>query len=139
MKRLAIPAVVTLAAAAVAVAPAVAESAQARSTSVSIGNCTTEGQFVSCDIQGDITHPASITAKFWAVPGQKVAVFWDDFCAHGFTSGSRSGHFKVFASAAHPVSRKIPLAAGHSGKCTPDVSVSPNGTGRVHLVLHGRN
>lgn len=126
-----------LVAAGVAIAPVVA--AQARSSSVSIGNCTTEGQFVTCTVQGDIHHPSSITAKFWATPGQKVAVFWDDFCSHGFTSGDRSGHFTVFASAAHPVSRKIPLAAGHSGLCTPDVSVSPKGTGRVHLVLHGAN
>jgi hypothetical protein len=129
-----------LAAACVAITPVVA--AQARTSSVSIGNCTTEGQFVSCDVQGDIHHPASITVKFWAVPGQKVAVFWDDFCSNGSTTGSRSGHFTVFASAAHPVSRTIPLAAGHSGTCTPDVSVSPdgrNGIGRVHLLLHGTN
>ena len=109
------------------------------SSQVFIGTCTTEGQFVTCSVQGDIRHPSSITAKVWAVPGQRIHVTWDDFCSHGFTNGSRSGHFTVFASALHKVSRRIPLAAGHSGKCTPDVLISPNGTGRVHLVLHGRN
>jgi hypothetical protein len=113
-------------------------AAQAASSRVFIGSCTTEGQFVSCSVQGDIHHPASITAKVWAVPGQRIHVFWDDLCSHGFTSGDRSGHFTVFASALHKVSRRIPLAAGHSGKCTPNVLVSLSRTGRVHLVLSGR-
>ena len=109
------------------------------SSGVFIGECNTEGQFVSCDVQGDIRHPASITAQVWAVPGQKVNVTWSDFCSNASTSGDRSGQFTVFASARHKVSRRIPLAAGHSGMCTPDVIVSPNGTGRVHLVLRGTN
>lgn len=115
-------------------------AAQARTSSeVFIGTCTTEGQFVTCSVQGDIGHPSSISAKVWAVPGQRIHVTWSDLCSHGFTSGTRSGHFTVFASAEHKVSRRIPLAAGHAGKCTPDVLISPNGTGRVHLLLHGRN
>lgn len=109
------------------------------SSSIFIGECNTEGQFVSCDVQGDIHHPASITAQVWVVPGQKINVTWGDLCSHGTTSGDRSGQFTVSASARHKVSRRIPLAAGHSGTCTPDVLVSPNGTGRVHLVLRGRN
>ena len=48
-----------LVAAGVAIAPVVA--AQARSSSVSIGNCTTEGQFVTCTVQGDIHHPSTGT------------------------------------------------------------------------------
>ena len=115
-------------------------AAQASASSrVFIGTCTTEGQFVSCSVQGDIRHPSSITAKVWAVPGQRIHVTWNDFCSQGFTSGSRSGRFTVFASTVHRVSRRIALAAGHSGKCTPDVLISPNGAGRVHLVLSGRN
>ncbi len=109
------------------------------SSSVFIGTCNTEGQFVSCSVQGDIRHPSGITAQVWAVPGQRIHVNWDDFCSRGFTTGSRSGHFTVRASAQHKVSRSIPLAAGHTGKCTPDVLVSLGSTGRVHLVLHGRN
>ncbi len=116
-------------------------AAQATTTSkVFIGTCNTEGQFVTCSVQGDIHHPSSITAQVWAVPGQRIHVNWDDFCSHGFTSGSRSGHFTVRASAQHKVSRPIPLAAGHSGTCTPDVLVSLSGTGRgTPLLLHGRN
>src|SRR5215472_3246753 len=114
---------------------AVLAAQAAASSRVFIGSCTTEGQFVSCSVQGDIPHPSSITAKVWAVPGQRIHVSWDDLCVHGFTSGDRSGHFTVFASALHKVSRRIPLAAGHSGKCTPDALVSLSRTGRVHLVL----
>jgi hypothetical protein len=115
-------------------------AAQATTSSrISIGACNTEGQFVSCSVQGDIRHPSGITAQVWAVPAQRIHVTWDNFCSHGFTSGSRSGHFTVRASAQHKVSRSIPLAAGHSGKCTPDVLVSLSRIGRVHLVLTGRN
>ena len=110
-----------------------------RSPAIFIGTCNTEGQFVSCSVQGDIQHPSSVTAQVWVVPGQRIHVNWDDLCSHGFTSGERSGRFSVWASARHKVSRRIPLAAGHSGKCTPDVLISPNGTGRVHLVLRGTN
>jgi len=109
------------------------------SSSVFIGACNTEGQFVSCSGQGDIRHPSGIIAQVWAAPRQRVHVTWIDFCSHGSTSGSRSGRFSVRVSAQHKVSRSIPLAAGHSGKCTPDVLVSLGSTGRVHLVLHGSN
>ena len=62
-------------------------AAQATTTSkVFIGTCNTEGQFVTCSVQGDIHHPSSITAQVWAVPGQRIHVNWDDFCSHGFTS-----------------------------------------------------
>jgi hypothetical protein len=109
------------------------------SSSVFIGTCNTEGQFVSCSVQGDIRHPSGITAQVWAVPGQRIHVSWTDFCRNRSTSSIRSGHFTVRASAQHKVRRSIPLTAGHSGKCTPDVLVSLGNTGRVHLVLTGRN
>jgi len=131
--------IVLLAAVVAGSGTAVLAAQTAMSSRIFIGACNTEGQFVTCSVQGDISHPSSITAQVWAVPGQRVHVTWDDFCSHGLTSGDRGGHFTVFASARHKISRRIPLAAGHSGKCTPDVLVSPSGTGRVHLVLHGRN
>ena len=106
---------------------------------VSIGNCTTEGQYVSCSVQGDIAHPASISVQVWASPEQAIDVSWDDLCSAGFTSGDRSGDFTVTASASHKVTRRIPLAAGHKGTCTPDVLVSADGTGRIHVVLSGEN
>jgi len=109
------------------------------SSSVFIGTCNTEGQFVSCSVEGDIRHPSSITAEVWAVPGQRIHVTWDDLCSNRSTTSIRSGHFTVRASAQHKVRRSIPLAAGHSGKCTPDVLVTLGNTGRVHLVLSGRN
>ncbi len=106
---------------------------------VNIGNCTTEGEFVSCSVQGDIARPSSISVQVWATPAQKIRVTWDDLCAAGFSSGDRSGSFSVTAGAGHKATRRIPLAEGHSGKCTPDVLVSPNGTGRIHVLLSGRN
>jgi hypothetical protein len=126
--------------AAVLTGGAAALAAQATTDSrVFIGSCNTEGQFVSCSVQGDIHHPSSITAQVWAVPGQRLEVTWDDLCSNGSTSGVRSGHFSVRASAQHKVSRRIPLAAGHSGKCTPVVLVDLGRAGRVHLILSGRN
>ncbi len=106
---------------------------------VSIGNCTTEGEFVSCSVQGDISHPSSISVQVWASPTQRISVTWGDLCAAGFSSGDRSGSFSVTAGNSHKVTRRIPLAEGHRGKCTPDVLVNPNGTGRIHVVLSGKN
>ena len=106
---------------------------------VSIGNCTTEGAFVSCSVQGDIAHPRSISVQVWATPAQPINVTWGDLCVNGFTSGERSGNFTVTAGALHKVTRNIPLAQGARGTCTPDVIVSPNGTGRIHVVLFGVN
>jgi hypothetical protein len=106
---------------------------------VSIGNCTTEGAFVSCSVQGDIAHPRSISVQVWATPAQRMNVTWGDLCVAGFTSGDRNGSFTVTAGASHKVTRNIPLAQGARGKCTPDVLVNPNGTGRIHVVLFGKN
>jgi hypothetical protein len=106
---------------------------------VSIGNCTTEGAFVSCSVQGDIAHPRSISVQVWATPAQQINVTWGDLCVNGFTSGDRSGSFTVTAGAIHKATRGIPLSQGARGMCTPDVLVSPNGTGRIHVLLFGSN
>jgi hypothetical protein len=106
---------------------------------VNIGNCTTEGAFVSCSVQGDIAHPLSISVQVWATPAQQIDVTWGDLCVNGFTSGDRNGSFKVTAGATHKVTRNIPLSQGARGKCTPIVLVNPNGTGRIHVILFGRN
>jgi hypothetical protein len=66
-------------------------------------------------------------------------VTWGDLCVNGFTSGDRSGSFTVTAGALHKVTRNIPLSQGAGGTCTPDVLVNPDGTGRIHVVLFGRN
>jgi hypothetical protein len=129
-------AAVLLAGAGVATASAVTASG-----TVYIGNCTTEGDFVSCSVQGDISHPSSISVQVWASPAQQIDVAWGDDCfsASGGTSGSRNGSFTVTAGASSRVTRRIPLTAGHGGSCTPNVFVSPEGTGRIHVVLTGRN
>jgi hypothetical protein len=106
---------------------------------VNIGNCTTEGAFVSCSVQGDIAHPRSISVQVWAIPAQRINVTWGDLCVNGFTSGDRNGSFTVTAGTSHKVTRNIPLSQGARGTCTPDVLVNPNGTGRIHVVLFGRN
>ena len=105
---------VALAAAAVpllAAATITAANATAAHT-VSIGNCTTEGDYVSCSVQGDITHPSSITVQVWAVPRQQLSVSWDDDCQYGSTFGDRSGNFTVTAGTSTKATRSIPLAAG---------------------------
>jgi hypothetical protein len=66
-------------------------------------------------------------------------VTWGDLCVNGFTSGERSGNFTVTAGALHKVTRNIQLAQGARAMCTPDVLVSPNGSGRIHAVLSGTN
>jgi len=132
---------IALAAAAVpllAAATITAANATAAHT-VSIGNCSTEGDYVSCSVQGDITHPSSITVQVWAVPRQQLSVSWDDDCQYGFTFGDRSGDFTVTAGASTKATRSIPLAEGHRGTCTPDVDVNPAGTGRIYVVLAGKN
>jgi hypothetical protein len=105
---------------------------------VAIGTCSTEGAYVSCSVQGDIARPRSISVQVWASPEQKTDVFWDDLCADGSADGDRSGSFTVTAGGHHKVARGIPLAEGHGGICTPDVLVSPEGTGRIWVVLEGR-
>ena len=132
---------IALAAAAVpllAAATITAANATAAHT-VSIGNCTTEGDYVSCSVQGDITHPSSITVQVWAVPRQQLSVSWGDLCVSGSTAGDRDGSFTVTAGTSHKATRGIPLAAGHRGTCTPDVDVNPAGTGRIYVVLAGKN
>jgi hypothetical protein len=90
-------------------------------------------------VQGDIAHPASISVHVWVSPAQKLSVTWGNLCSAGFTSGDRSGSFNVTTGTSHKATRRIPLAAGHRGECTPIADVSPNGTGRIHVVLSGRN
>lgn len=114
-------------------------SAASRARTLSIGNCTTEGEFVSCSVQGDISHPRSISVQVWAAPSQRITVSWGDLCVAGFTSGDRSGQFKVTAGPGHKVTRAVPLAAGHAGKCTPDVLVSLGSAGRLHVHLSGKH
>jgi hypothetical protein len=61
--RVRLLAVVALLAAILAGGGTAVLAAQAASSRVFIGSCTTEGQFVSCSAQGDISHPSSISAK----------------------------------------------------------------------------
>ena len=110
-----------------------------RASTLNVGNCTTEGQFVACSVQGDISRPRSISVQVWATPSQQITVTWGDLCVDGFTSGDRSGQFTVRAGVRHKVMRGIPLAAGHAGKCTPDVLVSLGRSGRLHVYLSGRH
>ena len=106
---------------------------------LNIGNCTTEGEFVSCSVEGDISHPRSISIQVWAAPSQRITVTWGDICVAGFTSGDRSGQFTVTAGPRHKVTRGVPLAAGHAGKCTPDVLVSLGSAGRLHVYMSGKH
>jgi hypothetical protein len=120
-------------------AQATSDSAASTARPLNIGNCTTEGEFVSCSVQGDISHPRIISVQVWATPSQQITVTWGDLCAAGFTSGERSGQFKVMAGPAHKATRRVPLAAGHAGKCTPDVLVSLGSAGRLHVYLSGKH
>jgi hypothetical protein len=113
--------------------------ASAASPTVSIGNCTSEGSFIQCSVQGDIHHPTVIRATVWATGRTRVQVSWLNSCQNGFTTGERTGQYTVTATPAHKSVRRIPLVAGHAGTCTPVVSASLTGSGRVHLVLNGTN
>lgn len=120
-------------------AHATSGSAARIARTLNIGNCTTEGEFVSCSVEGDISHPRSISVEVWATPSQQLTVTWGDLCVAGFTSGERSGQFKVTAGPGHKATRRVPLAAGHAGKCTPDVLVSLGSAGRLHVYLSGKH
>lgn len=141
LRRIAVYAGVAALLAASGVTAAQMASASAANTvaTLNIGNCTTEGQFVGCSVQGDISHPRSISVQVWATSSQHILVSWGDLCADGFTSGDRSGQFTVTAGPRHKVTRRIPLAAGHAGKCTPDVLVNLGRSGRLHVLLSGRH
>jgi hypothetical protein len=136
MRRLAL---IVGAAALLAGAGITAAEAVGAGSTVSIGSCTTQGAFVSCSVQGDIAHPQSISVQVWAVPAQRIYVTWSELCAQGVSSGDRSGSFTVTAGARYKATRAIPLAEGHGGKCTADVLVNPDGTGRIYAFLNGRN
>lgn len=120
-------------------AEATASNAASTARTLNIGNCTTEGDFASCSVLGDISHPRSISVQVWAIPSQKILVTWGDLCAAGATSGDRSGQFTVRAGPRHKVTRSIPLAAGHSGKCTPNVLLSLGSSGSLHAYLSGKH
>jgi len=141
IKRIAITAgtAALVAGAGITAAQATAGNAARTGHVLNIGNCTTEGDFVSCSVQGDISHPSSISVQVWATPAQSMTVSWDNLCVNGFTSGDRSGQFTVTAGPGHKVTRRIPLSQGHQGKCTPDVLVSLGSSGRSHVFLSGRN
>lgn len=128
-----------LAAGGVTAAQTASAGAASTVTTLNIGNCTTEGQFVECSVQGDISRPRRISVQVWATSSQHILVTWGDLCADGFTSGDRSGQFTVTAGPRHKVTRSIPLAAGHAGKCTPDVLASLGSSGRLHVYLSGRH
>ena len=139
--RIAVSAVVAalLVATGITAAQTTLASTTGKAATLNIGNCTTEGQFVSCSVQGDISHPSRISVQVWAVPSQQLTVSWSDLCAQGLTSGDRNGQFNVTAGPHHKVSRSIPLAAGHGGKCTPDALVSMSNSGRLHVYLSGKH
>jgi hypothetical protein len=141
VKRIAVAAGASALLATGGITAAQATSAGAASTvrTLNIGNCTTEGEFVSCSVQGDISHPRSISVQVWATPSQRLTVTWGDLCVAGFSSGIRSGQFTVTAGADHKVTRRVPLAAGHAGKCTPNVLVSLGSAGRLHVYLSGKH
>jgi hypothetical protein len=132
----------TVAAATIAaMTAAAAAAAPARKVPVvTVGDCVTEGSFVSCSVQGDISHPHAIYVKVWASPRQSLLVSWLDSCQNGASVGDRSGQYNVTASASRPSVRRIALARGASGSCTPVVSVAlNNGYGHEHLELYGTN
>lgn len=141
IRRIALTAVigVLLTTAGITAAQAASGGAARTARTLNVGNCTTEGEFVSCSVEGDISHPRQISVQVWATPSQRITVSWDDLCAAGFTSGDRSGQFTVTAGARHKVTRNVPLSAGHSGKCTPDVLVSLGRSGRLHAFLSGKH
>jgi len=141
LKRIAVVAgsAAVLATGGITAAYATSGSAVSSARRLNIGNCTTEGQFVSCSVEGDISHPRNISVQVWATSPQRITVSWDDLCAAGFTSGDRSGQFTVTAGPHRKVTRPVPLAAGHRGKCTPDVLVSLGSTGRLHAYLSGKH
>lgn len=141
MKRIAVAAgaAALLAVSGVTAAHATSGSTPGTTHKVSVGNCTTEGEFASCSVAGDISHPHSIAIQVWATPSQKITVTWGNLCSAGLTSGDRNGQFTVTAGVRHKATRPIPLAAGHSGKCTPDVLVSLGSSGHLHAVLSGKH
>ena len=141
VKRIAVAtaAAALLATCGITAAQATSASGPSTARTLNIGNCTTEGEFVSCSVQGDISHPRTISVQVWATPSQQLTVSWDDLCVAGSTSGDRSGQFKVTAGAGHKVTRRVPLAAGHAGKCTPNVLVSLGSAGRLHVYLSGKH
>jgi hypothetical protein len=123
----------------VGVGTAIAVATPVAAPRVSIGNCTTEGAYVSCSIQGDIAHPRTITVEVWASPRQQIQVGWGVYCDQGTTTGSKGGYFTITGGIARKATRGLPLAAGHGGVCTPIVEVNPAGTGRIWVELYGTN
>jgi hypothetical protein len=120
-------------AAGIAIPVAVAEAATG--AAVHIGNCTTEGAFVSCSVQGDVSKPKSITVRVTSSPRQRLDITFDLVCDTNSTFQDKSGHFTLSASA-KAVSRNLPLTPNHArAKCTPTVNASTNSHGRFAMTL----
>jgi hypothetical protein len=68
-----------------------------------IGSCSAQGDFATCDASGTANKPITITVTVTSSPSQPVFVSWDTTCAQGSGAGSSSGSF----TATTPVTRTI--------------------------------
>ena len=124
---------VLLRTAGVAIPVAMAEAATG--STVHIGSCTTEGQFVSCSVQGDVSKPKTIGVRATSSPRQRLPINWQVDCETTNSFQDRSGQFTLSAGP-RAVSRNFRLPPNHArARCTATVIASTNSHGRFTMFI----
>jgi hypothetical protein len=108
-----------------------AVSAGAASAST-VGSCSAQGQFATCDASATINNPVSMSVTVTASPNQTVFVSWTDTCSLGLGAGGDSGSF----TATTPVTRTIQHPYAHPDMCIVAAGAQlQNGGNSIHVAI----
>lgn len=97
-----------------------------------IGSCSAQGDFATCDVSGTANHPLTITVTVTSSPDQSVSVYWSTDCTQGTGAGLSSGNF----TATTPVTRTIPHPYHQPDSCAIAALGSLNNGGNsIHVSI----
>jgi hypothetical protein len=102
LRRLRLLAVGVLVSALVAFGGVAATAAVASASTV--GTCSAQGDYATCDASGSVNDPITIDVTVTSSPDQPVYVTWDDTCSQGLGAGSASGSFTANTPVSTPIS-----------------------------------
>jgi hypothetical protein len=90
-----------------------------------IGSCSAQGDFATCDASGTANNPLTITVTVTSSPDESVTVFWDTVCSQGSGAGTSSGNF----TATTPVTRTISHPYHQPNSCDVGIAAGLNNNG----------
>ena len=107
-------------------------AATAVASAGTIGSCSAQGEFATCDASGTASHPLTITVTVTSSPDQSVSVYWDADCSQGTGAGLSSGNF----TATTPVTRTISHPYYQPDSCAVAALGSLNNGGNsIHVSI----